>query len=232
MSAANRLEKLRQASPCVLPSMLMCDFTNLEREVRRLEEAGVAGLHLDVMDGHFVPNFTYGLTIVEAFRKLTDLPIDAHLMIDNPSEYAGKFVEAGADIVTIHIEAENEPGSTACTLREIRAQGAASGLALNPSTALQAISDAQAVADLILVMSVQPGFGGQSFQEVALEKLAALRDNGELSAVLEIDGGVNDQTIASCSGAGADLAVVGSAIFAHQDYSSRIAALTQMLRGD
>lgn len=212
--------------------MLMCDFTNLEREVRRLEDAGVAGLHLDVMDGHFVPNFTYGLTIVEAFRKLTDLPLDAHLMISNPAEYAGQFVDAGADVVTIHIEAENEPGEAASILRDIRAKGAASGIALNPSTGLEAISDAQQEADLILAMSVQPGFGGQSFQEVALEKLTALRDNGELTAILEIDGGVNDKTIANCSAAGADLAVVGSAIFAHEDYAARFAALMQMLRRD
>ena len=227
-SSATALSRLRQASPTVLPSMLMCDFTNLEQEVRRLEDAGVAGLHLDVMDGHFVPNLTYGLTIVDAFRKVTDLPLDAHLMIANPEEYAEQFVDAGADVVTIHTEATD---SAAEILRAIRARGAAAGLALNPNTPLESISDAQAEADLILVMSVQPGFGGQSFQKVALEKLTALRDNKELTAILEVDGGVNDKTIASCAAAGADLAVVGSAIFAHEDYAARFTALMQLLRG-
>ncbi|MDA7980099.1 MAG: ribulose-phosphate 3-epimerase [Pirellulales bacterium] len=229
LPAGNAIDKLRQASPTVLPSMLQCDFTNLEREVRRLEDAGVSGLHLDVMDGHFVPNFTYGLTIIDAFRKLTELPLDAHLMIANPGEYAAQFVDAGADIVTIHIEAAE---NTEEILGEIKSRGAAAGLAVNPSTSLDAISDVQHLADLLLVMSVQPGFGGQSFQEVALEKLVALRDNGKLTALLEVDGGVNDQTIGRCASAGADLAVVGSAIFAHEDYSARLSALMHTLRGD
>lgn len=227
-SALENLERLRQAGPTVLPSMLLCDFTNLEREVRRLEEAGVHGFHLDVMDGHFVPNLTYGLTIVEAFRKLTPLPLDAHLMISNPAEFAGQFVDAGADVVTIHVEATDAAGEI---LRDIRKRGAAAGLALNPGTPLAEIAEMQSEADLLLVMSVQPGFGGQSFQEVALEKLAALRENGKLTAILEVDGGVNDKTIARCAQAGADLAVVGSAIFAHDDYAARVASLLALLRG-
>ncbi len=221
------MQRLRANTPAVLPSMLMCDFTNLEREVRLLEEAGVVALHLDVMDGHFVPNITYGLPIVSAIRKLTSLVVDVHLMISDPATYAPQFRDAGADVITFHAEAVDEPRKV---LEVIRASGAGAGVAINPPTPLSAIEDCLDLCDLILVMSVMPGFGGQSFETVALEKLKQLSQRSDVSALLEIDGGVNDSTIAECADAGADLYVVGSGIFRSNDYQDSLRALNRKLR--
>lgn len=202
----------------------MCDFGNLEQDIRRLEAAGVGGLHLDVMDGHFVPNLTYGLPLVEAIRRLTDLPLDAHLMISNPSDYVDAFCRAGADVVTVHVEATAEP---VALLERIRDLGVGAGIAINPDTPLTAISSSLESCDLVLTMSVQPGFGGQEFNTVALEKIRKLRKLAPPGVLLEIDGGVNDETIGSCAQAGADLFVVGSAIFRHDDYGARVSALSR-----
>jgi len=222
MSRRSQLERLRATAPSVLPSMLLCDFGNLEREVRRLEEAGVPGFHLDVMDGHFVPNLTYGLPLVEAFRRLTPLPLDVHLMISNPADFVKSFHEAGSDVITIHAEAVERPREV---LEQIRELGAGAGLAINPPTPLETVGDALDACDLVLVMSVMPGFGGQKFNPVALDKLRALRQRVDPAVVLEIDGGVNDATIGSCVEAGAELLVVGSAILGHPDYKERVASL-------
>lgn len=203
----------------------MCDFGQLADEVRRLEAGGAIAIHLDVMDGHFVPNLTYGLPIVEAVRKATELPIDAHLMISEPEKYAGQFVEAGADVVTIHQEATDEP---AAVLESIRSAGAAAGIAINPPTPIAAIADCLPLCDLVLVMSVMPGFGGQAFDERALGKLEELRATVPPEVLLEIDGGVNDTTIRRCAAAGGDLFVVGSAIFNHPDYGRRIGQLAEL----
>jgi len=210
--------------PAVLPSLLLCDFGNLQQEIGRLESAGARALHLDVMDGHFVPNFTYGLTIVEAARRLTELPLDAHLMVSEPGKFIERFVEAGASHLTIHIEAAPQPRQL---LRRIRAAGATAGLALNPGTPLAAIEPFLDDCDLLLVMSVEPGFGGQAFQPVALEKLRTLAGRAK-RPLLEVDGGVNEATIAACAEAGAELFVVGSAIFHHDDYSQRIERLSRL----
>jgi len=227
MSPDNPLQRLRANVPAVLPSMLMCDFTNLQREIRLLEDAGVVALHLDVMDGHFVPNMTYGLPIVSAIRGLTSLVLDVHLMISDPALYAPRFRDAGADVITFHAEAVNEVGEV---LEVIRATGAGAGVAINPSTPLSVIENYIALCDLILIMSVMPGFGGQSFEPVALEKLKQLRERSETGPLLEIDGGVNDSTIAACADAGADLFVVGSGIFRSNDYQDRLRALNSKLR--
>ena len=154
MSRRTSIAGLRQAAPIVLPSLLLCDFGNLEREVERLELAGVGGLHLDVMDGNFVPNFTYGMPIVAALRKLTDLTLDVHLMIDDPGRYVEDFYEAGADLVTIHIESTDQ---AAQVLQRIRNTGAAAGLAINPQTPLSRIQGCVELCDLVLVMSVEAG---------------------------------------------------------------------------
>ena len=217
--------QLKQHAPAVLPSLLLCDFANLEREVRALEEAGVTALHLDVMDGDFVPNFTYGLTIVDALRKITDLPLDAHLMISNPEKYIKQFAQAGADLVTIHIEACPEPAEL---LEAIRSQGAASGLALNPPTSIDEITPYLSHCDMVLVMSVMPGFGGQAFDDSAIAKLQKLSEIKQPEMLLQIDGGVNEKTIASCTAAGADLLVAGSAIFGHEDYSKQMMLLGKL----
>jgi ribulose-phosphate 3-epimerase len=217
-----QLSSLREAAPAVLPSMLMCDFGALAAEVAALEAAGAPGLHLDVMDGHFVPNLSYGLPLVETFRRLTDLPLDVHLMISNPGEYLQRFAAAGADVLTIHAEAVDDPRPL---LAEIRNLGCAAGLAINPPTSVESIADCLDACDMVLVMSVMPGFGGQKFDPRALEKLQTVRKLGGADLVLEIDGGVNQQTIGDCVRAGAELLVVGSAILGGDDYSARIAEL-------
>ncbi len=223
MSRRDCLLRLRSAAPAVLPSLLLCDFGNLEREVRRLEEAGVEALHLDVMDGQFVPNLTYGMPIVEALRRLTSLPLDVHLMIDRPERYLEAFYQAGADVLTFHIEAVENPRPL---LEQIRNLGAGAGVALNPDTPLATVENVLDACDLVLVMSVPAGFGGQTFHRGALEKLRRLRDLAP-HVLLEVDGGVNLSTVADCAAAGAHLLVVGSAIFRHDDYAAQVTRLTE-----
>jgi ribulose-phosphate 3-epimerase len=210
----------------------LCDFGNLQREVAELEAAGLPGMHLDCMDGQFVPNLTYGMTIVAAVRKLTELPLEAHLMIAEPERFVGEFVDAGADLLTIHAEATADPRSV---LADIRARGAAAGLAINPGTPLSAVEAALEECDLVLVMSVNPGFGGQKFEPIALEKiteLAARRRAGTLNPdlIIEIDGGVNLDTIGQCVAAGADICAAGSAIFRGGSYSDNVAQLYRRAR--
>jgi ribulose-phosphate 3-epimerase len=224
-TAGSIADKLRGAAPIVLPSLLQCDFGHLADEVKRVTDGGAHALHLDCMDGHFVPNMTYGLTIVEAVRKLTDVPLDVHLMIANPQQYIRHYRDAGADIITIHAEAVADPGPL---LQEIRQTGALAGLAINPPTPIEGIRPSLGMCDLVLVMSVMPGFGGQKFNPVALEKLSWLREACPAGILLEVDGGVNPNTIAQCNAAGADLFVVGSAIFSHEDYGTPIAELAML----
>lgn len=227
MSRRSSLDSLRHSAPAVLPSLLLCDFGNLEREVRQLEAAGVKALHLDVMDGHFVPNFTYGMPLVAAFRKLTDLPLDVHLMIAQPEQYVGAFYEAGADIVTVHIEATSQPRGL---LSQIRDLGAAAGIALNPATPLSALEGCLDLADVVLVMSVPAGFGGQKFDEIALDKLRELKAKVRPEVLLEVDGGVNETTIGGAARAGAQVFVVGSAIFGQPRYDAAVAKLSALAR--
>ncbi len=215
------MQRLRQEKHIILPSLLLCDFGDLKREIALLEEAGVKALHLDVMDGHFVPNLTYGMPIVAGVRKLTKLPIDVHLMISEPSKYVRQFADAGADCLTIHAEiAEDVPS----TLEKIRSLGVGVGLALNPDTPLAVVEQAFPLCDLLLIMSVNAGFGGQAFNTVALEKLQMLKTRFP-DLLLEVDGGINLQTIGSCHQAGASLFVVGSAIFGQDDYRVAIKRL-------
>jgi ribulose-phosphate 3-epimerase len=211
--------ELRASGPGIFPSLLACDFAHLEREVRAVEAAGVPALHLDVMDGHFVPNLSIGVPIVEAVRRITDLPLDVHLMISNPAQYIEAFRRAGADSITVHIEAVTDPRPV---LDGIRALGAMAGLALNPPTPLSAIETSLTHCDLVLVMSVMPGFGGQKFDSVALEKLRALREHPQCDALLEVDGGVGLDTVGPCAAAGAELFVAGTAIFKTDDYAGTI----------
>ncbi len=228
MSRHDFVDCVRRCRPAVVPSLLMCDFANLEDELRRLEAADVRLLHLDVMDGHFVPNLTYGLPIVEAIDRTTSLPLDVHLMISNPAKYVQRFVEAGADQVTVHIEADDPIEQV---LQQIRAAGAAAGLALNPPTPLAKIEPLLPLCDTVLVMSVMPGFGGQAFNPVALQKLKTLNEQRDAEGpLLEVDGGINDETIGPAVESGADLLVVGSAIFRHHDYGEQVARLSRLAR--
>lgn len=215
------LRDLAGAEPKILPSLLQCDFGNLQREIETLEKVGIQALHLDVMDGHFVPNFTYGMPIVQAVRRYTRLPLDVHLMMSNPGDYISQFVDAGADCLTIHAEISADVRSL---LQQIRSLGVLSGLAVNPGTPLNLVEDCLEQCDLLLIMSVDAGFGGQAFNPVALDKLRSVqKTHPEL--LLEVDGGVNLKTIADCSHAGAQFLVVGSAIFGQEDYSSAVGRL-------
>jgi len=217
--------QLRAKLPGILPSLLMCDFGHLADEIARVEAAGAPGLHLDVMDGHFVPNLSYGLPVVETVRRLTRLPLETHLMISEPERWVDRYIDAGADLVTIHVEATTDP---AAVLRQIRRRGAAAGLAINPDTPLSAIQPYLADCDTVLVMSVNPGFGGQAFNPVALDKLRALRERPDPKPLCEIDGGIHAQTIAAAAAAGAQLFSVGSAIFHSQDYQATISHLQEL----
>jgi ribulose-phosphate 3-epimerase len=216
------MKALRAARPVVLPSLLACDFGHLHDEVKAVERAGAVALHLDVMDGRFVPNISFGLPIVEAVRKATKLPLDVHLMIEEPARYIGEFRAAGADLMTIHVEAVDDPRPV---LDEIRGLGAVAGLAINPPTPLETIEASLPHCDMVLVMSVMPGFGGQEFDAVALDKLQKLRARVDVDALLEVDGGIATDTIGQVTHAGAELLVAGTAIFRHDDYTQAIGEL-------
>lgn len=193
--------------------------------MRLLEDAGVPGLHLDVMDGSFVPNLSYGMPIVAAIRRLTELPIDVHLMIQRPQNYVRQFRDAGADSLTIHVEAVEDPRPV---LKQIRTLGCGAGIALNPPTPISRLEGCLDLCDLVLVMSVQAGFGGQSFNPVALDKLRQVRQMASPDVLLEIDGGIGPTTITQASAAGAQLFVVGSAIFGKPDYQQAVTELTRL----
>jgi ribulose-phosphate 3-epimerase len=203
----------------IAPSILASDFSRLGEEVEALDAAGADWIHLDVMDGHFVPNISIGVPIVQAVRRITDLPLDVHLMISNPADYVQAFRKAGADSMTIHIEAVKDPRPL---LDRIRSLGAMAGLSLNPPTPLSAIEASLPHCDLLLVMSVMPGFGGQAFEDEALIKLRTLNKRADCDALLEVDGGVNAKTAGQCGDAGAELLVAGTAVFGDDDYCSAI----------
>jgi len=226
MSPCANVDRLRNTRPVVLPSLLLCDFGNLEREIRRLEEAEVRALHLDVMDGCFVPNITYGMPIVSAVRKLTDLPLDVHLMIQHPEAYVERFRDAGADVITCHIEATGDPRGL---LQSIKDLGAAAGIALNPQTPLETIKGCLDLCDLVLVMSVPAGFGAQPFDEGALDRLRTVRQLASDHVMLEVDGGINKETIGRVAEAGARYFVVGSAIFRQPDYVAVVRQLNHLI---
>lgn len=227
MSAIDTTVHSLAQSRIVLPSLLLCDFGNLQAEVHKLEAAGVEAFHLDVMDGSFVPNFTYGMTIVEAMRRLTKAPLDVHLMMNHPETYFPAFRAAGADTLTFHAEAVTD---VLATVKAAKKTGAAVGVAINPGTPLASVEEALPEIDLLLVMSVDAGFGGQKFNPVALEKLSRARKLAGDRLILEVDGGVNHDTIAACSKAGANWFVVGSAIFREPDYKAAVGQLSDLAR--
>lgn len=220
MSRSNLVSTLREVSPTILPSLLMCDFGNLAAEIETLEDAGVAALHLDVMDGVYVPNFTYGMTIVAAIRKLTELPLDVHLMMVSPEKYIPAFAEAGADLITFHVETVDDPSAV---INQIHDLGIAAGVAINLDTPVSEIAAVLPQADMALVMSINAGFGGQAFNESALAKLDQIRSlPGGGDILLQIDGGINSSTIKAATDHGTQLLVVGSAIFKQEDYARAI----------
>ncbi len=225
MSRQAILHQLRSTTPLIAPSMLKCDFGNLQREVELLESADTRVLHWDVMDGHFVPNLSYGALLIESIRKRTDLIFDAHLMISEPERYLDDYLSAGCDCITFHVETVADPGKL---LRRIREADAVAGLALNPGTDVEAVLPCLPECDLVLVMSVEPGFGGQQFMPSSLEKLQRLRDQISAETLLSIDGGIGKSTIGVCAQAGANLFVAGSAIFDEPDYRQAMDQLTEL----
>ena len=211
----------------VSPSILSADFVNLERDIRALTPAGADYVHVDVMDGLFVPNISIGLPVVSAIRKVTELPLDVHLMIDRPIRYVERFCQAGADILTVHIEADTQE-NTLEALRRIRECGVRPAICVKPKTPAEAVLPYLPLCSLILVMTVEPGFGGQSFMEDMMPKVTAIRryiDEQNPACELEVDGGVNEQTAKICAAAGANVLVAGSAYFKAPDKAAFVKAL-------
>ncbi|MGE3153387.1 MAG: ribulose-phosphate 3-epimerase [Nitrospiraceae bacterium] len=211
----------------IAPSILSADFARLADEIARVEQGGADWLHVDVMDGHFVPNLTVGPPIVESIRKVTRLPLDVHLMVTNPDDCIGAFAEAGADYLTVHVEACPHLHRTVQFIKE---RGVKAGVTLNPATSVFTLEEILPDVDLILVMSVNPGFGGQHFIPGVLEKIRKVRamlDQAGSHALLEVDGGVKVDNAVSVVEAGADVLVAGSAIFCSTDYAGTIKAMRE-----
>lgn len=211
----------------VSPSILSADFVNLERDIRALTPAGADYVHVDVMDGIFVPNITIGIPVVAAIRKITELPLDVHLMIDRPIRYVDDFCKAGSDILTIHVEADSEE-NTLAALQRIRENGVKAAISVKPKTPAEAVLPYLPYCDLILVMTVEPGFGGQSFMDDMMPKLRRIRayiDAQNPDCELEVDGGVNETTAMICRENGANVLVAGSAYFKAPDPAKFVEAV-------
>ena len=223
MTGSALLQRLQDApKPAISPSLLSCDLAHMADEIAAVGRAGVSMLHLDVMDGHFVPNLTFGPVVVRAIRQATEMLLDTHLMISDPGQYLDAFVAAGSDILTVHIEATPDPGGI---LERIHQAGRLAGLSLNPATSIDDIEPYVDRADMVLVMSVVPGFSGQAFMPETLEKVRWLRSRLGAEAVIEIDGGINENTIARAAGAGANVFVAGTAVFGGDDYEDAVGRL-------
>jgi ribulose-phosphate 3-epimerase len=212
----------------VAPSILSADFGRLADEIKSVEKAGADLIHIDVMDGHFVPNITIGPLIVEAARRATTLPLDVHLMIARPEQYIGDFAKAGADYLTVHVEATSHLNRLVQMMKEHK--GMRAGVSLNPATPLSSLDYILDDVDMVLIMSVNPGFGGQAFIASALEKIRSLRkriDDLGLKVEIEVDGGVKPDNVAEIIRAGADILVAGSAVFGQKDYGAVIRGLRE-----
>jgi len=218
------LSHLKARRPLVAPSMLKCDFGNLHREIELLDAAGSSLLHWDVMDGHFVPNLSYGPMVIERVRSLTETPFDAHLMISDPARYLEEYVKAGCESITFHLEAVRQP---VALLREIRRRNLVAGLAINPSTPFADVEPFLSECDLFLVMSVNPGFGGQKFIPDVVPKIRSARELCGEDLVISVDGGIGLATIGECADAGCDVFVAGSSIFDQPCYQTAVTELEQ-----
>ncbi len=211
----------------IAPSILSSDFTRLADEIEAVRSGGAKILHVDVMDGHFVPNITIGLPVVRSIRKATDMVIDTHLMVSEPGRYAVEFVKAGANMVSVHVEADNHLQRT---LTAIRGAGGQAGIAINPATPIEMLSEALPYADFVLLMSVNPGFGGQTFIPTMLDKLSRLKamiDDRGLKVRIEIDGGIDGSNIREIVAAGAEIIVAGSAVFGGGNARQSVADLIE-----
>ena len=211
----------------VAPSILSADFVNLERDIRALKETGADYVHVDVMDGLFVPNITIGIPVVAAIRRITDMPLDVHLMIDRPLRYVDDFCKAGSDLLTVHVEADTQE-NTLAALKRIRENGVRAAISVKPKTPAEAVLPFLPYCDLILAMTVEPGFGGQSFMQDMMPKLKTIRgyiDAQNPGCELEVDGGVNTETARICRENGANVLVAGSAYFKTADPAAFVRAV-------
>ena len=206
----------------VSPSILSADFANLERDIKRVENAGADWLHIDVMDGHFVKNITIGVPVVKSIKKVTKLPLDVHLMIENPENYVKAFADAGADIITFHYEAVEDVHKV---VELIKSCGVKIGMSIKPKTSPKAILDFLPILDLILVMTVEPGFGGQSFMQDCAEKIPVIKKYASKNLIIQVDGGINAETAKICTELGANSLVAGNYIYNSADINKAVSSL-------
>ena len=208
----------------VSPSILSADFSNLERDIKRVENCGADWVHIDVMDGHFVPNITIGVPVVKSIRNITDLPLDVHLMIENPDKYVEPFASAGADIITFHYEAVEE-SEILPLINKIKAHGLKAGISIKPKTTPDVLLPYLNSVDMVLVMTVEPGFGGQAFMPDCAEKIKYIRKNAPETLIIQVDGGVDAHTGKICASYGANSLVAGSYIYKSENIAQAISSL-------
>ena len=206
----------------ISPSILSADFANLEKDIKRVETAGAEWLHIDVMDGHFVPNITIGVPVVKSLRKVTNLVLDVHLMIENPEKYIEPFVKAGADIITFHYEATNAAEEL---IEKIHSYGIKAGISIKPNTPAESIYPYLNIVDMVLVMTVEPGFGGQGFIHECAAKIPLIRERAPKELIIQVDGGINNVTSKICTSLGTNCLVAGSYIFNSEDIDSAVKSL-------